>query len=279
MRSKKEYPYVDEIDGVEVVYFNPDFIVGRWAKTIWNSNTKNYYLNLGYEYTGYLTEFIVDVRDLTRQSGVLVNTICPFCREFRWVKFYHLKNMGHTKCTSCFWIIDEVGKKYGRLTVMEFSHISKHNLACWKCICKCGNNTIVKGNSLRRGETKSCGCLNKERPSGPANPRWNPNLTDEDRAKKRTSQWHTFSLPVFKRDDFICQISGERGGNLEAHHLEDNSTNPEMAFDINNGITTRRKKHREFHKWKGGTFVSCTKQDMIEFCRKFYPDAPFLKST
>lgn len=32
----------------------------------------------------------------------------------------------------------------------------------WFCLCKCGNEKIVSGNSLRRGATKSCGCLNRE---------------------------------------------------------------------------------------------------------------------
>lgn len=29
----------------------------------------------------------------------------------------------------------------------------------WECMCDCGNTTIVAGNHLRSGETKSCGCL------------------------------------------------------------------------------------------------------------------------
>jgi hypothetical protein len=35
----------------------------------------------------------------------------------------------------------------------------------WKCECDCGNKTIVNSSSLRRGATKSCGCLQKERAS------------------------------------------------------------------------------------------------------------------
>lgn len=29
----------------------------------------------------------------------------------------------------------------------------------WECQCDCGNKTVVAGNHLRDGETKSCGCL------------------------------------------------------------------------------------------------------------------------
>jgi len=32
----------------------------------------------------------------------------------------------------------------------------------WKCLCSCGKYTEVKGNHLRRGAIKSCGCLKSE---------------------------------------------------------------------------------------------------------------------
>ena len=28
----------------------------------------------------------------------------------------------------------------------------------WKCLCDCGKSSVVMGQSLRRGQTKSCGC-------------------------------------------------------------------------------------------------------------------------
>ena len=32
----------------------------------------------------------------------------------------------------------------------------------WNCICDCGNTKVVRGNSLKSGGSKSCGCLTKE---------------------------------------------------------------------------------------------------------------------
>lgn len=56
---------------------------------------------------------------------------------------------------------DLTGQKFGRLTVIEFSHCDgKHSF--WKCMCECGNITIVRRNSLIKGATKSCGCYKKE---------------------------------------------------------------------------------------------------------------------
>lgn len=58
--------------------------------------------------------------------------------------------------------IDLTGKIFGRLQVVSSAGRNKHGAILWKCSCSCGNKTIVVGNSLRLGSTKSCGCLAKE---------------------------------------------------------------------------------------------------------------------
>lgn len=55
------------------------------------------------------------------------------------------------------------GEKFGRLEVIEFSHIGTGKTAYWKCICSCGNNNVtVSGKNLRRGQTQSCGCIRED---------------------------------------------------------------------------------------------------------------------
>ena len=56
---------------------------------------------------------------------------------------------------------DLMGKKFGRLKVIEYVGISNHS-ALWKCKCKCGNEKIIVGNDLISGHTKSCGCYQRE---------------------------------------------------------------------------------------------------------------------
>lgn len=54
--------------------------------------------------------------------------------------------------------IDLTGKRFGKLTVIgEAGHRGKE--LAWLCQCDCGNKTVVIGNNLKRGHTKSCGCL------------------------------------------------------------------------------------------------------------------------
>ena len=62
-------------------------------------------------------------------------------------------------------LIDITGQTFGYLTVIgraEKPQGIKSRNAYWKCKCKCGKETIVMGTNLRSGNTKSCGCLQKE---------------------------------------------------------------------------------------------------------------------
>lgn len=57
--------------------------------------------------------------------------------------------------------IDLTGQVYGKLTVYEYVGIIKGRTH-WLCFCECGNKIITSSNSLRRGATRSCGCIRKE---------------------------------------------------------------------------------------------------------------------
>jgi hypothetical protein len=56
---------------------------------------------------------------------------------------------------------DMVGERYGRLVVKERAG-SIRDIAQWLCVCDCGKETRVTGDALRRGNTRSCGCLLNE---------------------------------------------------------------------------------------------------------------------
>lgn len=59
--------------------------------------------------------------------------------------------------------IDETGNRYGRLVVIERAGSVPNGPARWLCKCDCGKEATVKGSDLRRGSTRSCGCLREER--------------------------------------------------------------------------------------------------------------------
>lgn len=57
--------------------------------------------------------------------------------------------------------IDLVDKRYGNLRVISEAYSDGKHLF-WNCICDCGKQVVICGDSLKRGLTKSCGCLNSK---------------------------------------------------------------------------------------------------------------------
>lgn len=65
---------------------------------------------------------------------------------------------------------DYIGKRFGRLTVIGYegrerrhNEKSRATINLWKCRCDCGREVTVPQSELQRGESQSCGCLQKER--------------------------------------------------------------------------------------------------------------------
>ncbi len=58
--------------------------------------------------------------------------------------------------------VDITGHKYGRLYAQRHVGRVAHGKHAWLCLCDCGNKVEVTSNALRRGTTKSCGCLMRE---------------------------------------------------------------------------------------------------------------------
>lgn len=61
--------------------------------------------------------------------------------------------------------IDLTGQRFNRLTVIKVAGKNKTGNYLWLCKCDCGHEKeiIVASKDLKTGNTKSCGCYNKER--------------------------------------------------------------------------------------------------------------------
>lgn len=57
-------------------------------------------------------------------------------------------------------IVDKTGERHGRLTVLSLSDKRSGRKTYWNCVCDCGNEKLVRSDSLKT--TKSCGCLKRE---------------------------------------------------------------------------------------------------------------------
>ena len=101
---------------------------------------------------------------------------------------------------------------------------------------------------------------------------WNGFSELETRRIRKSSDYKNWQNEVFKRDDYTCQCCGKRGGVLHAHHLESFSDNPDLRFDISNGITLCENCHSpnkigSFHNIYGT--MHNTKDQFIEFLTNY----------
>lgn len=83
------------------------------------------------------------------------------------------------------------GRRFGLLVVKHRHGSDKKGEATWFCECDCGRYSVVRSHCLRAGDTRSCGCLQKESTGNRArkhglstNPRYRLWISARFRAKK-----------------------------------------------------------------------------------------------
>ena len=187
-----------------------------------------------------------------KDCNVLWDCICD-CGEERRVSSRNLRR-GMSKSCGCSNYENMKGQRFGSWTVVPENCVRDiRGVAQLTCLCDCGKYKVLDGYTLLTGKSKSCGC---ERPKGKDHHSYNPNLTDEERLKNRyqlsggnSSVW---SKQVMERDNYTCQVCGDnKGGNLNAHHLNAWNAFPEQRFDLDNGVTLCTDCHKEFHSQYG----------------------------
>lgn len=189
---------------------------------------------------------------------------CDDCKQTRLVRLDDVKRgKGLKYCRSCC-------RKGDR------NHMNKHPIKLMSDITRMKISKATSGTNNpffgRHHTEKSKELLRKKRIGifiGEKSPRWNPNLTQEERAGRRycfkLREWRS---SVFERDGYKCQITSKVGGKLEAHHIYNWSDFPEKRFDIGNGITLSKEIHSLFHKIFGRSMN--TLEQLETFKNDFY---------
>ena len=127
-----------------------DFIMGKRA---WN------FQDLTGQRFGRLTVIELDCTSKDKDTWWICR--CD-CGEFTTVRASVLKK-GATKSCGCLKYDNLEGMKFGRLTVLERDCDNGRKGTHWICKCDCGNYAIVTTGRLKRGQSKSCGCINREK--------------------------------------------------------------------------------------------------------------------
>ena len=59
-----------------------------------------------------------------------------------------------------------IGETFERLTVVAPAPTGRNRQRRWSCTCSCGSEIVTNEYSLRKGHTRSCGCLRRDRLAG-----------------------------------------------------------------------------------------------------------------
>lgn len=93
---------------------------------------------------------------------------------------------------------DLVGKKINMLTVIELDHIKDHTypsgykskIPYFKCLCDCGEYTLVRQSELRPNKTKSCGCISLRKVVIDLSGKKSNKLTAISRSERKGNYWN-----------------------------------------------------------------------------------------
>jgi hypothetical protein len=102
---------------------------------------------------------------------------------------------------------------------------------------------------------------------GADNINWKGGISKENDIIRHSIEGRLWRESVFARDGYTCQISNVKGCNLEAHHIQNFSSHPELRFAIDNGITLSKEVHLAFHNKYGKK--NNTKDQLTEFAQDF----------
>jgi hypothetical protein len=75
----------------------------------------------------------------------------------------------------------------------------------------------------------------------------------KDNAGRHSPEYDEWRTAVFERDDYTCKDCGQRGGELNAHHIKEYAKHPKQRLDVSNGITLCLDCHKARH---GGMAVN-----------------------
>ena len=151
-------------------------------------------------------------------------------------------------------LLDLTGKRFGRLLVLRRNGTAKDGVPLWECQCECGNIRNIRGTSLRKGNTMSCGCLhseitskrtkkyNKYDLSGEYGIGWTSNTNKEfyfdleDYSKIKNYCW-------FENDQgYICTRIYDENKNIRLHQFVTG-----FKYELIDHKNTNKKDNRKFN--------------------------------
>lgn len=258
-------------------------LLTKTVTTKWCGANKKRYIEMGYDFTKMGDLFEVRVEHLSVKSKSIVEMKCDSCGTIKTQRYslytqnYGIKNYGKFYCNSCIqrvirsysiYDISNYISKYKYKLLDDMGYKTMHDKI--KIQCDKGHIYITEFNVFKQG----CRCpeCDRDRWIGENNPRYNPNLSDEERSLNESRhsdiKYRIWYRSIFKRDQYTCQCcnSAPKKGNplvLNAHHLDGFGWCEDKRYDLENGVTLCESCHKNFHSIYG--YGNNTKEQYIEY--------------
>lgn len=153
-------------------------------------------------------------------------------------------------------IMNLIGQKYGRLTVIEYvgkkTDIKGKSKSIWKCQCDCGNYTECSTGDLRskRNPTKSCGCLKKET--------WHNIITKHGKCHHRLyAIWQSMKRRCYSKNDPRYKTYGGRGITVCDEWLGERGFENFYQWAINAGWDDKKDRKQQSIDRKNNNLPYC----------------------
>jgi len=113
---------------------------------------------------------------------------------------------------------DLSGQRFGKLTVISKTDARSGGSVVWLCKCDCGNEARVASSNLSSGNTKSCGCLQRQ-----GYPRGFNDLYSVSRgsAKRRHLEFSLSKEQYYEIVSAPCSYCGAASSNTHTHRERD----------------------------------------------------------
>jgi len=136
------------------------------------------------------------------------------------------------------------------------AHYCSHRcrIAAWdtretRLCVTCGNTFMIYASKVQRCCSNECaGKYRGVTFRGERSPFWKGGAAFGRVAAAELPKYQTWRLAVFGQDRYTCQDCGEKGGKLNAHHLQPWKSFPALRFIPENGVTLCVTCHRQRHK-------------------------------
>ena len=121
------------------------------------------------------------------------------------------------------------------------SYLAKFNAKYCSKVCQRVNKKCIDCGVTINNVSLRCRCCAN---TGQLSPAWRGGVTPLYKKIVQSEEYKTWRTAVFKRDNYTCQLCGQRGCQLQADHINSFAFFPELRFELSNGRTLCVECHR-----------------------------------